>query len=241
MISSNLKRTTLIRIFLFLILSGSIYAQEFSVGTDVVSRYIWRGTDFGDSPSLQPTVEFGAGGFAIGFWGAYPTNSGTGAEEVDLYAGYSFDINSSGSIYLGFTDYMFPTSGFEITNFNNYDDEEGAGSHYIEINAGYSGPESFPISLSFNIFVHNVMDNPLYFELGYSTAVNDVGIDLFLGGSVGDGAAYYGSTETFDIVNTGITASKEIKFSDDFSLPVFGSIIVNPATEHLFFVVGFSL
>jgi hypothetical protein len=239
-------RIKILFILTFVFITGTS-AQELSVGTDVVNRYLWRGTDFGDSPSIQPTIELGAGGFAVGFWGAYPTNNDTHAEEVDFYAGYNIDINSSGSIYFGFTDYMFPTTGFELTNFNNYDDASGAGSHYIEINGGYSGPESFPISLSFNIFVHNVMDNPIYFELGYSLAVQDVGLDFFVGGAVGDGAAYYGAVKddgtpkTFDIVNTGITASKEIKFSDDFSLPIFGSIIVNPATESLFYVFGFSL
>ncbi len=150
-------------------------------------------------------------------------------------------------LYLGFTDYMFPGAGFELTNFNNYDDPAGAGSHAIEINASYSGPESVPLSISVNVFVHNVMDNPIYFELGYSVPVGDVGLDLFVGGAVGDGAAYYGAVKddgtpkTFDIVNTGIKASKEIKITDSFSLPIFGSIIVNPATEDLFYVVGFSL
>lgn len=228
------------KFFLPLIMAVPLYAQNLSVGADLVSRYIWRGTDFGNSPSIQPTVELGAGGFAIGFWGAYPTAT-TGAEEADLYAGYNFDLNSSGRIYIGFTDYMFPTSGFQISNFNNYDDPEGAGSHFIELNASYSGPENFPLSIAFNIFIHNVADNPTYLELGYSAGIGDVGLDLFLGSAFGDGAAYYGSTETFDVVNTGITASKEIKFSESFSLPVFGSVIVNPATENLFYVVGVSL
>lgn len=248
------KMKTFLRIKLLLLLTViftvGTYAQELSVGTDVVNRYLWRGTDFGDSPSIQPTVELDAGGFAVGFWGAYPTNNDTHAEEVDFYAGYNIDINSSGSIYLGFTDYMFPTTGFQLTNFNNWDDTtsaDGPGSHSLELNLGYSGPESFPISIGVNVFIHNVMDNPIYFELGYSCAVQDVGLDFFVGGAVGDGAAYYGAVKddgtpkTFDIVNTGITASKEIKFSDDFSLPIFGSIIVNPATESLFYVFGFSL
>jgi len=233
------EKVRIIYIFLF-ILSTSIYAQELSVGTDVVNRYIWRGTDFGTSPSIQPNVELTTGGFVVGFWGAYPTAT-TGSEEVDFYAGYSFDISNSGSIFLGFIDYMFPSSNFELTNFNNYDDSAGAGSHFIEINAGYTGPESFPISLSFNIFIHNVMDNPIYFQAGYTTLINDISLNLFAGGSAGDGAAYYGSAESFDIVNTGITVSKEIKIDDNFSIPVFGSVIINPATENLFYVFGFSL
>jgi len=237
-------RTKIFLALIFISFTGA-YAQEMSVGADLVNRYIWRGTDFGRSPSIQPTVEFDTGGLALGFWGAYATNDPY--EEVDFYGGYSFDLNSSGSLYLGFTDYMFPDPSFEITNFNNYDDPAGAGSHYVEINASYSGPESVPLSISVNVFVHNVMDNPIYFELGYSVPVGDVGLDLFVGGAVGDGAAYYGAVKddgtpkTFDIVNTGIKASKEIKITDSFSLPIFGSVIVNPATEDLFYVFGFSL
>jgi hypothetical protein len=227
------------KLLLFIIITTPLYAQELSVGSDFVNRYIWRGTDFGNSPSIQPTVAFSAGGLTIGFWGAYATNDVY--QETDFYGGYSFDLDKSGSIYLGYTDYMFPGSGFDISNFNNYDDPNGPGSHFIEINASYSGPEKLPISVAFNIFVHNVKDNPVYFELGYAVPVKDVELSLFLGGSAGNGAAYYGSTKKFDVVNTGIKASKEIKITESFSLPVFGSVFVNPATNSLFYLVGFSL
>lgn len=230
----NLK-SIVSKFLLFIIIATPLYAQEFSIGSDFVSRYVWRGTDFGNSPSIQPTVAFSTGGLSIGFWGSYATNDKY--QETDFYGGYSFDFNSSGSLYLGYTDYMFPGEGFDISNFNN----NGAGSHSIEINASYSGPEKFPISVAFNIFVHNVKDNPIYFELGYAIPVKDVNFSLFLGGSGGTGAAYYGSPRKFDIVNTGIKASKEIKITDSFSLPVFGSVFVNPATNSLFYLVGFSL
>ena len=235
----KIKKSFMGKLLLIFFLAAPIYAQEFSVGSDFVSRYIWRGTDFGNSPSIQPTVAFSTGGLTIGFWGAYATNDVY--QETDFYGGYSVDLNNSGSLYLGFTDYMFPGAGFDISNFNNYDNSNGAGSHSIEINASYSGPEKLPISVAFNIFIHNVKDNPVYFELGYAVPVKDVNFSLFLGGSAGNGAAYYGSTRKFDIVNTGIKASKEIKITDSFSLPVFGSVFVNPATNSLFYVVGISL
>ncbi|MFO7446643.1 MAG: TorF family putative porin [Ignavibacteriaceae bacterium] len=240
-------KTIFLTKFLFIILiSGSVYAQEFSLGADVVSRYIWRGQELGaNSPSVQPSVEFSAGGFATGFWAALPMASPeANAEEIDFYLSYGFDLGNAGGLSLGITDYMLPNAdGFQLTNFNNYDDtsEDGPGSHALELNVGYSGPESFPISLSFNVFFHGVEDSPIYVQLGYTTAVSDVGIDLFVGSAFGDGAAYYLTTETFDIVNLGITASKEIKITDSFSLPVFSSVITNPAAESLYFVFGVSL
>ena len=39
---------------------------ELSLGADLVSRYIWRGKDFGNSPAIQPNVAFSVAGFKIG-------------------------------------------------------------------------------------------------------------------------------------------------------------------------------
>lgn len=229
-------------IVIIFLLSLPAYAQELGVGADIVSRYIWRGLEVGgNSPSIQPSFNLSAGGFTAGFWGALPTaNPGAAVEEIDFYASYLFDLNNSGGISLGFTDYMFPNSGTKIGNFNNYDDEEGPGAHQLEANAGYYGPETFPIYFTFNIFFYNAANNPIYFEAGYNTSINDVGFGFFIGGTPGEENGYYGVTE-FSIINIGIKASKDITFSESFSLPVFGSVILNPSQENLFFVVGVSL
>lgn len=236
--------TTKLIVFLSIILLtgiNSIKAQELSLGTDVVSRYIWRGFDLGaNAPSIQPDVNLTIGGFNAGFWGAYSISNFTALDEVDFYASYSFDIGESGALSLGITDYMNPNSGVRLGNFNNYDNTAGGGAHFVEFNLGYSGPESFPLSLSFNYFFHNVAENPIYIQAGYSTAVNDVGLDLFIGATPGDKGFYYG-VEKFSVVNLGFTASKSIKISDSFSLPMFGSVILNPASENLFYVLGISL
>ncbi len=135
---------------------------------------------------------------------------------------------------------MNPNSGTKIGNFNNYDDANGPGAHFLEGNFIYSAPESFPIYLSFNIFFYNVENNPIYIEAGYSTSLKDVGVSLFLGATPGEKNGYYG-VDKFSVINTGIKLSKEIKVTDSFTLPVFGSVILNPASENLFFVLGFSL
>lgn len=228
-------------LLLILFVSGSLKAQDLSLGTDIVSRYIWRGTDLGsNTPSIQPTIEFSTGGFAFGFWGAWSTADPAGLDEIDIYANYSVDLAESGGLSFGVTDYTNPNSGTKMGNFNNYDNPNGPGAHFIEGNVSYSGPSSFPISLSLNYFMYNVANNPFYFEVGYSTKVKDVGLDLFVGGTPGEKAAYYGVTN-FSIINTGFKVSKEIKITDSFSLPVFGSIILNPASEDTYFVLGFSL
>ena len=241
------KKYSIIITAILLFTFCNLSAQSLSVGTDIVSRYIWRGIDLGsNTPSIQPSVEFGIGGLTAGFWGAYSLSEKEGLNEVDIYASYGIELGESGSISLGVTDYTNPNSGVKIGNFDNYKAAEDTsqvdtyGAHYLELNATFTGGENLPLSLSFNMFLYNLKNNPIYIQLGYSTAVEDVALDVFAGCTLGEDASYYGVTD-FSFINVGFTATKTIKFTEDFSLPLFGSVILNPASENLFFVAGFSL
>jgi hypothetical protein len=105
-------------------------AQELSVGLDFYNRYVFRGVDFGSSPSLQPTIEFTAGNFTLGAWGAYSTGNGAIGSfgEADLYTSYAFDFGLS----LGATSYYYPgSSWFEL--------DEGVSSHASRISRSVCG------------------------------------------------------------------------------------------------------
>ena len=130
---------------LTLAMAPSLFGQSFSLGTDIVSRYIWRGTDFGESASFQPTLAFSAGGLEIGTWASYSISAnGAGANEHDLWIGYTVDTGSAGAFSFGVTDYYFPSpDGSDFFDFSG----DGEGSHWIEPYASYSGPASFPITL----------------------------------------------------------------------------------------------
>lgn len=218
-------------VLMVLFIAGTLSAQtSVSGGSDFVSRYLWRGLDFGNSFSIQPSLALTSGGAEVGVWGSYPfTNTADGSEEIDLYLSYSL---SDFSVVV--TDYYFPNSGLKL---GNYDDP---GAHIIEVGLSYGGSESFPISLSAYMNVYNDDDNSVYFELGYSTEVSDVAVDLFVGGTPGGDNGYYGTTE-FNLINIGVTASKDIKITDDFSLPVFSSYVINPNMEVGYMLFGLSL
>lgn len=220
-------------LLIILISSVGINAQEekkespFSVGADFVSRYVWRGTDFGNAPAIQPTIEFDKGNFAIGAWGSHSLSSNTGGLEADLYAGYSFNFGLS----LGLTDYYFPGEALTVDSLGiitpsrsgSYFDY--ADAHTFEVNLGYEIKD-------FSISANYMTSDNIYFELGYSIA----GIDIFLGA----GNESYTSNGDFGICNVGFSTSKEIPLTDKFALPVTGSIILNPDTEQVHFVVGLS-
>lgn len=216
---------------IFLMISGTLSAQTaVSGGADFVSRYLWRGLDFGNTFSIQPSVALTSGNFEIGFWGSYPfTNTAGGNEEMDLYLGYTL-----GDFSVLVTDYYFPNSSGK---YGNYEDP---GAHTLEVGLSYGGTEAFPISVTAFMNVYNDKDNTVYFELGYSTEVSEVAVDLFVGGTPGGDGGYYGTTD-FNLINIGITASKDVKITDEFSLPVFSSYILNPNTEIAYLIFGVSL
>ena len=87
-------------------------AIEWSATIDAVTEYNFRGVGLG-SESLQAGVEGSAGGFTFGVW----ANTGLGeesvlnADEIDLYAGYSFDISETVSADFGATLYHYPQLG----------------------------------------------------------------------------------------------------------------------------------
>lgn len=201
---------------------NTVQAQDVSTGVDLYSTYVWRGSAF-SGPSLQPYVEFGSGGFAIEAWGSQGYD---GFQEMDLYAGFSFDFGLS----LGVTDYYYPGSPWLDGD-----------SHAIEISLGYS-TES--ISLSGNFIVNEAPGagsdgGDLYFEAGYSfTEVTSAFIGAGNGWhTVEDNPL---GEDDFGLVNIGVTTAKEITITDTFSIPLTGSVVLNPYTEQLYIFAGFS-
>ncbi|MCI5047925.1 MAG: TorF family putative porin [Aquisalinus sp.] len=90
-------------------------AEEISIsgGVDIVSTYVFRGFQLADE-AIQPYVEIGKGGFYTGVWFSTPLDSREFFDnEVDIYAGYSFDISESLSGDVGFTRYIYTDSDGE--------------------------------------------------------------------------------------------------------------------------------
>ena len=86
-----------------------------SVGTDLASTYLWRGSQLSAGPSIQPWAEWSYKGLTLGVWGSYEF---TGvSKEVDLYAKYTVKDFS-----LMYIDLFFPDNtalNQDFFNFNN--------------------------------------------------------------------------------------------------------------------------
>lgn len=240
-------------VVIFSLFSIKGYSQKdtiksvFNVGCDLMSRYVWRGTDFGSSPSIQPTIEFSKGGFTIGSWGAFTTNL-PGVQEADLYMSYT----AADMVSVTFTDYFFPDETAANNRYFNY--KSGETGHVFEISASFNGTKKLPLNFTIaaNIYGADAVKNDengvatediqfsTYAEIGYSFKY----LDMFAGFNIlapdldrGE-SGYYGNYTGF--VNLGITHTKNIKITENFTLPLSVSLIFNPQTEKIFMVAGFS-
>jgi hypothetical protein len=223
---------------LALVASTSVKAQ-FSVGTDIVSNYVWRGveqdlTNTKGTPNIQPSISFTAGKFTIGAWGSAGI-LGT-VKEVDVYA--TFAISSLFSITV--TDYNW---NFSQSYFAYADGTD----HVFEGSLNYAGVESFPLSVSLNTMFYGAdkiatsettskQAYSTYLELAYPISAN---AKIFLGGSLNESANY--GTSGFGITNAALKVSKSIEITDKFSLPVYGVVGVNPTAKDAFLVLGVTL
>ena len=193
------------------------YSQDF--GADLVSSYVWRGTQFGSGAHIQPYMELGSGNFTAGVWGSFPTSAKGGGNELDLYLGYDF-----GPVALTVTNYTFPGEG------GNYADGEGLfDGDYTELAASTS---IMGVDLSAGYFTEV---EALYVELGFSTGA----VDIAIGYGDDQGNGWYADGGS-GIVNMSFSGSKDIQISENYSLPVFGSFILNPEAETAFLVFGIS-
>lgn len=232
-------------------------------GADIVSRYIWRGVNLGGgAPSIQPYVGLSLldGKVDIGAWGAYATvfdASGNVTPETDLYV----TVTPVDAFSVTLTDYFFAGGVGGGSNYFYYkQDMADMTGHTFETALSFNGTESVPVSLTFAMNIYGFdapkygEDDPesdaiqmsKYLELGYSTDVQGVALDVFMGMALDDPDedkgewGFYGQ-ESMGVINLGATASKEIEITDKFSLPVFSSLIYNPEREDMFIVFGLSL
>lgn len=224
-----MKKTMLITVLLVftgLIFTEGSEAQEqdnnsnFSVSSTFASNYVWRGSNYGNGPHIQPQVSFSTGGLTLGVWGSFDFS---GYKEADPFLSYSFPFGLS----LGFTDYYYPGSSFFETSAED-------GNHAFELNGSYS---TGGLSLSANYIINEAggaasMGGDLYFQAGYEFG----SFNIFAGA----GNGWHTTDGEFDLCNIGIGTDATIEITEKFSLPVSGQVILNPDREQLYLVVSVS-
>lgn len=190
------------------ILTPSAFADtEFSANVSLVSNYVFRGYSYSDEKMATQggfDLEDDSGVYA-GIWG---TSSVDPNGEVDVYAGYAFDISDDVYIDVGVVRYHYPGG----------DGVSSSGTTEYHIGMGWQD-----FTLTYHNDVHLDTD---YFEANYSVGLTDtIGLDLHIG--------HVSDDDDFDAVDYGITVN--FAMNDNYSFFVsFANVDDDSEDSHFF-------
>jgi len=209
---------------------------ETTIGTDFVSSYVWRGMELGDV-SMQPALGVSYKGLSLSVWGSVGLSDPADTKELDLTLAYSV-----GGFNIGVTDYWFNAGLDPLNRYFAY--AADCTNHVFEANIGYDF--GFASLQWYTNFAGNDGLTPTE-KRAYSSYV-EVNVPFVLGGvdwtatagAVPFATDFYG-VEGFGVVNVALTASKDIRITDSFSIPVFAQVAANPYSKNAFFVFGITL
>ena len=208
---------------------------EATVGTDVVSQYVWRGLELG-GVSVQPTLGVSYKGLSLTAWGSVGLSNPADTKEFDLTLSYTI-----GGFNIGVTDYWFDAGLDPLNRYFMY--RSDCTNHVFEANIGYDF--GFAAIQWYTNFAGNDFTEAgkqafsSYFELSVPFTLG--GLDwAATAGAVPFATDFYG-TGRFAVTNLSLTASKDIRITDSFAIPVFAQLAANPYASKLYFVFGFTL
>ena len=222
-----------------LVLSSTALAQdsvETTIKGDFVNEYIWRGLKLGDV-AVQPTLGVGYKGLSLTAWGSYGLTNKDDVKEFDLTLGYTI-----GGLNIGITDYWFSEGLDPDGRYFKYD-AHGT-NHVFEATVGY---DFGPLALAwYTNFAGNDGTNKSgkrayssYFEVDVPFRLATVDWTA-TAGAVPYATTSYG-TNGFAVTNLSLRATKDIRITDSFSIPIFGQLTGNPCSQKAYLVLGFTL
>ena len=204
-----------------------------NISTDVVSQYIWRGQECGNV-SLQPTLGIEYKGLSLSAWGSVGLSDPADTKEFDLTASYSV-----GGLNIGITDYWLndPEERYFL-----YDAHKT--SHVFEANIGYDfGVASLQWFTNFagNDGVNNDGKRAYssYVELSAPFKLANVDWTATIGAA--PFATDYYDTNGFAVTDLSLRATKDIRVTDSFSIPIFAQIAANPCAQKAYLIFGLTL
>ena len=212
---------------------------ETTISGDVVSSYIWRGLDAG-SVSLQPTLGIGYKGLSLSAWGSVGLTDSNDTKEFDLTLAYTL-----GGLNIGITDYWFNKDGLDPeARYFKYD-AHGT-NHVFEANIGYDfGLANVQWYTNFagcdGVNKDGKRAYSSYVEVNVPFKMSAIDWTATAGAVPFATSFYNGWTSGFAVTNLALKATKDIKVTDSFSIPIFGQVVANPRLQKAYLVFGFTL
>lgn len=206
---------------------------ETTLNADVVSQYMWRGTQLGGA-AVQPTLGVSWKGLSLSAWGSVGIARAEDMKEIDLTLQYT-----TGGLTLGLVDYWNDTADKRYLYYQAH----GTG-HVFEAFAAY---DFGPLSVSWQTNFAGNDKKKSQGKQAYSSYA-EVQAPFRLAtcdwqaavGLVPYASDYY-ETTGFAVTNVSLRASKPLKISDQFSLPLFAQLVANPCHGNAYFVFGITI
>lgn len=200
--------------------------SQLNISGDFYSSYVWRGTQYGTGMAIQPSIKYSNSRFLAGAWGSCDFN---GYREADLY----FSVLLPAGFNAGVTAYYYPG-----LKYNDWSSETGSQAYELNLGMVLGG-----LNLNGNYIINKAggagsEGGDIYFQASYQFSF----VSLFAG--AGNGWHTYESDageSDFNLCNLGITATKSIRVTDTFSIPLTGQLIFNPDRQQMYLVFGLSI
>lgn len=208
--------------------------DRFSISSDLVSSYVWRGSSLVSSPCFQPSLSVSFGNFSIQAWGSNAFNGGW--FETDLSVLYETE-----SFKGGFTDY-YTADDNGFGNYFNF--QSSSTAHFTELSAEFKGNEKIPFRLmaasclfGSDIDINGSRMYSSYLELGWLFTQGKTEAELKVGftpaaGLYADGPAW---------VQAALRIDRAFAIGKEFKLPIFSEFVVNPYLGDVFLMFGLTI
>ena len=216
-------------------------------------RVIWSVLMYGAAfikPELVPAdFRFWDRRLSLTAWGSTDfdgtsSSEGEAAKEIDLTAAYTF---GNSGLTLSVASLWWAGQG--SNKYFNFKSHETA--HHFEAGLAYTLPlEKFPLSIAWYTMFAGADKNEKgkqnyssYVELNYPFSIKSVDLNATCGFLPYEaGVGVYGVPNSgFAVTNLALKATKDIKVTDKFAIPIFAQAIWNPRMEDAHLVFGITL
>lgn len=207
---------------------------EGEIKADIVSQYLWRGQELGDL-SMQPTLGIAWKGLSFSAWGSVGLSDPKQTKELDLTLAYAID-----NFNICVTDYWFSLPKDKYFEYRAHET-----SQVFEANVGFDfGVCSLQWYTNFagNDGVNKSGKRAYSSYLEASVPFRFASLDRSATvGAVPYATSFYNDANGFAVTDVSIMATKYIKISDSFTMPIFAAINTNPSTQKAAFVEGITI